>query len=92
MIKDQYMNVFYNPDKANVVADDLSRMTMGSLSHVEEAKRDLLKKVHRLANLGVILEDFPNGGFTVHHNFESYFLAEVKPNKKLHQTIIELIE
>ena len=31
-----------------MVADALSHMTMGSASHVEEAKKDLVKDVHRL--------------------------------------------
>ena len=61
LLKDYDMSVLYHPGKTNVVADLLSRMTMGSLSHVEEAKKDLVKDVHRLARLGVILEDSLNG-------------------------------
>ncbi|KAH0669048.1 hypothetical protein KY289_023541 [Solanum tuberosum] len=38
--------------KANVVADALSRLSMGSTTHVEEEKRELAKYVHRLARLG----------------------------------------
>ena len=57
------MSVLYHPSKANVVRNALSRMTMGSMSHMEEAKKDLVKYVHRLARLGVRLEDSPNGGF-----------------------------
>ena len=37
-----------------MVADALSRMKMGCVSHVEEAKKDLEKDVHRLARLDVI--------------------------------------
>ena len=54
--------------KANVVADSLSRMNMGSVSHAKEGKKDLVKDVHRWDRLGVRLEDSPNGGFMVHHN------------------------
>ncbi|TMW99382.1 hypothetical protein EJD97_002658 [Solanum chilense] len=63
--------------RANVVADALSRMTMGSVSHVEEAKTDLVKFVHRLARLGVRLEDSPNIIFMVNHNSESSLVVEV---------------
>ncbi|TMX05644.1 hypothetical protein EJD97_012909 [Solanum chilense] len=42
------MSVLYHPGRANVVADALICMTMGSVSHVEEAKKDLVKDVHRL--------------------------------------------
>ena len=47
------MSVLYHPNKTNVVANALSRLTMGSVSHVEEAKKDLVKDVHRYARLSV---------------------------------------
>ena len=37
---------------ANVVEHALGRMTRGSVSHVDEAKKDLEKEAHRLARLG----------------------------------------
>ncbi|XP_027767790.1 uncharacterized protein LOC114074070 [Solanum pennellii] len=55
LLKDYDMSVLYHPGKANVVADALSRLSMGSVSHVDEAKRGLVKEVHRLARLGVRL-------------------------------------
>ncbi|WMV29842.1 hypothetical protein MTR67_023227 [Solanum verrucosum] len=33
------MSVLYHPGKANVVADALSRVSMGSVSHVDEERR-----------------------------------------------------
>ena len=45
---------------------------MGSVSHADEVKKDLVKDVHRLARLGVRLENSPNGGFMVYHNSKSY--------------------
>ena len=53
------MTVLYHLEKANVVADALSHMTMGSVSHVEEGRKNFIKDVHRLARLGVRLEDSP---------------------------------
>ena len=38
LLKYYGMSVLYHPGKANVVADALSRMTMGSVSHLDEAK------------------------------------------------------
>ena len=67
LMKDYDMSVYYHPGKANMVAHDLRRMTMGSVSRVYEAKKNLVKYVHKLARL----EDSPNGGFMVHHNSES---------------------
>ncbi|KAH0697960.1 hypothetical protein KY289_015442 [Solanum tuberosum] len=38
-----------HPGKANVVADALSRLSMGSVAHVEDEKKELVRDVHRLA-------------------------------------------
>ena len=56
------MSVLYHPGKANVVADALGHMTMGSVSNVEEGNKGLAKYVNRLVRLGVRLDDSPNGG------------------------------
>ena len=49
------MSAHYHPGKANVVADALSRLFMGSVAHVEVERKELIKDVHRLARLGVRL-------------------------------------
>ena len=84
------MIVLYHPSKAKVVVDALSRMKMSSMSHIEEDKIDLVKDVHRLALLGFRLEDFPNGGFMVHNNFESCLVVEVKSKKHPDLLLMEL--
>ena len=45
----------YHPRKANVEAGALSRLSMGSVAHVEEKIKDLVKHGHRLARLGFAL-------------------------------------
>ena len=70
LLKDYDMIVLYHSGKANVVVDALSQMTMGSVSHLNEAKKDLAREVHRLARLGVRLKSIPYGGVVVHHNSE----------------------
>ena len=55
-MKDYDISVLYNPVKANVVADALCRMTMGSVSHIDEAKKDLAWDVHRFDRLGEVGE------------------------------------
>ena len=52
LLKDYHMSVLYHPSKANVVADALSRMTIGSVSLLEEAKKNLARELHRLPRLG----------------------------------------
>ena len=51
LLKHYDMSVLYHPGKDNVVADALSCMTLGSVSHVEKDKKDLVKDVHRLTRL-----------------------------------------
>ena len=51
LLKDYYMNVHYHQGKANVVADALIRMCMGSTTHIEDEKKELAKEVRRLARL-----------------------------------------
>ena len=72
--------------------DALSCMNMGSVSHVYEAKKDLVRDVHRLAKLGVRLEGSSNGGVIVHHNSESSLVVEVKSKKHLDEPLMELKE
>ena len=83
------MSVLYHPGKANVVADSVIRLSMGSVSHVEEAKRNLVKDVHRLACLSVRFEGSPNGDVAVHHNSESSLVVEVKSKQHLDPLLME---
>ena len=66
-------------------------MTMGSVSHIGEAKKDLVKYVHRLAIFGVRLEDSLIGHFLVHNN-ESSLVAEVNLKQYLDKSLMDLKE
>ena len=57
LLKDYDMSVLYHPHKANVVAVTLSRVYMCSVGHVNDEKKEIVKNVHRLACLGVRLEE-----------------------------------
>ena len=48
-LKGYYFSVHYHLGKANVLADALSILSMGSVAHVEEEMKELVKDVHRLA-------------------------------------------
>ena len=56
MLNDFDMSVHYSLGKDNAVVDALSRMNMGSVSHLKGAKKDLMKDVQRLAHSDVIGE------------------------------------
>ena len=65
---------------------------MGSVYHLEEAKEDSVKGVHRLGRLDVRLIDSPNSGFIVHHNSESSLFVKVKYNQHVDLSFITLKE
>ena len=84
------MSVHYHPGKVNVVADALSRLYMGSVAHVGEKIKDLVKDVHRLARLGVLLMSISDSGVTVQNGAESSFVLEVKEKQESDLILLEL--
>ncbi|XP_075111388.1 uncharacterized protein LOC142181771 [Nicotiana tabacum] len=92
LLKDYDVDILYHPRKANVVADALSRRSMGILAHVEEDKRTMMKEVHRLANLGVRLLDSEDGGVVLQNRAESSLVAEAKENQFSDPYLLQLKE
>ncbi|WMV41286.1 hypothetical protein MTR67_034671 [Solanum verrucosum] len=84
------MSVHYHPGKTNVVADALSRLSMGSVAHVEEERKELAKDVHRLARLGVRLMSISDSGVTVQNGAESSLVVEVKEKQDSEPILLEL--
>ena len=64
-LKDYNMRVHYHPIKVNVVCDALSRLSMGSVAHVEEERKELVKDVHMLVCLRVRLLSISDNGSTI---------------------------
>ena len=89
-LKNYDMSVHYHPRKANVVADALSRLYIGSVAHVGEKIKDLVKDVHRLARLGVRLMSISDSGVTVQNGAESSLVEEVKEKKESDLMLLEL--
>ncbi|WMV25171.1 hypothetical protein MTR67_018556, partial [Solanum verrucosum] len=92
LLKDYDVSILYHPNKANVVADALSRLSMGSVSHIEDNKKELVRVVHRLARLGVQLVDYTKGGVMVHNGWESSFVTNLKARQGFDPTLVELKE
>ena len=90
LLKDYDISLHYHPGKANVVDDVLSRLSMGSLAHVEEGKRELVKDVHHLANIEVCLLDFKNGGVMVQEVVRSSLGAEIKEKQVLDPVLMKI--
>ena len=84
------MSVHYHSGKANVTEDALSRLSMSSVAHVEEERKELVKDVHGLARLGVPLMSISDIGVTVHNREESSLVVEVKEKKDTDPILLEL--
>ena len=67
------MSVHYPPYKDNVVVDTLSRLSMGSVAHVEEKRNELVKDVHMLARLRVLLMSISDNGVTIQNWGRAFF-------------------
>ena len=51
---------------------------MGSVSHIDDEKKELVKEVHQFSSLGVRLVDTPSGAVSVPSSSESSFVVYVK--------------
>ena len=56
LLKDYDCTISYHPGKANVVADALSRKSMGSLAHIAVERRSLIAEVREMVQNRVALE------------------------------------
>ncbi|WMV46128.1 hypothetical protein MTR67_039513 [Solanum verrucosum] len=76
--------------KANVVADVLSRLSMGSVAHVGEQRKELARDVHRLAPLGVRLMSISDSGVTVQNGAKSSLVVKLKGKQDSDPILLEL--
>lgn len=86
------MIVLYHPGKANMVAGALSRLSMSSVAHVDEEKKQLVFDIYRFSQVGVQLEDSTKDGVMVHDVSESSYVMDLKAKKGFDPIMIELKE
>ena len=84
------MILHYHLGKVNVVADALSRLSMGSVAHVEEMRKEVVKDVHRLSHLGVRLMSISDSSVTVQNGEESSLVVEVMEKQESDPISLEL--
>ena len=72
------------------MADALSRLSMNSVSHVEDEKKELVRDVPRLARLGVRLVDSSDGSVTIQNGSESSLLEDVKAKQDMDPSFVDL--
>ncbi|XP_070034680.1 uncharacterized protein [Nicotiana tomentosiformis] len=92
LLKDYDIDILYHEGKANIVEDALSRISIGSLGHLEEYQRPLVKEVHRLASLGVHLADSSERGVIVQNRAESSLVVDVKGKQYNDPLLVQLKE
>ena len=92
MLKNYDISVLYHPSKANVVADALSRSSMGSVAQVEEDMKELAREVHRLARLRVRLLHSDEGNVWVQSSSECSLVSKVKEKQDMDPSLVRLKE
>ncbi|WMV30371.1 hypothetical protein MTR67_023756 [Solanum verrucosum] len=68
--------------KENVVADALSRRSMGSLSYLGVEKRELARELHQLASLGVRMLEAEDSGVIIQDTAVSSLVLEAKSRQQ----------
>ncbi|KAF3622827.1 putative lupeol synthase-like [Capsicum annuum] len=85
-------DILYYPGKAIVVADALSRMSMGSVAHVDDGRKKLAQKVHYLFRLGILLVDSTEGSAWVQCSLELSLFSKVKEKQDRDLNLVKLKE
>ncbi|KAJ8771584.1 hypothetical protein K2173_026761 [Erythroxylum novogranatense] len=78
LLKDYDCQILYHPGKANVVADALSRKSMGSLHHVSIQKKELVQDLNGLFNAGLHLEVSDSQALLAQFQVKSNLMNEIK--------------
>ena len=62
------------------------------MCHIDDEKKELVKKVHKLARLGIRHENAPSGGVFLHSRSKYSFGIDVKANQHLDLVLIEFTD
>ena len=80
----------YHACNANIEAYALTGLSMGSVAHVEEERKELVKDVHRLAHLGFRLMTISDSGVVVQNGAISSLVEKIKEKKNTNHILLEL--
>ncbi|PNX87285.1 retrotransposon-related protein, partial [Trifolium pratense] len=78
LLKDYDCTILYHPGKANVVADALSRKSMGSFAHIVGVRRPIVKEFHNLVSSGVKFETTNAKSLLAHVEVRSSLVDNIK--------------
>ncbi|XP_070019891.1 uncharacterized protein [Nicotiana sylvestris] len=91
-VEDYDIDILYHPGKENVMANALSRKSMGSLAHLGADQRPLAREVYQLASPGVCISTSNEGKVMVRTGAESSLVAEVKEKQFIDPALAHMKE
>ena len=74
------------------MVDALSRLSIGSIAHVDDGRKKLAQEVHQLVRLGVRLVDSAEGSVWVQSSSKSSLVSEVKEKQDKYPSLVKLKE
>src|SRR5262249_17826626 len=90
LLKDYDCQILYHLGKANVVADALSRKSMGSLYHISTQKKELVKDLNNLFNMGLQLEVSESQVLLAQFQVRLNLIDEIKATQDSDPALVEL--
>lgn len=90
LLKDYDCQILYYPSKANVIADALSRKSMGSLAHIKVQKRLLVKELNELFNKGLQFEVSKSQILIAYFQVQHKLIDEIKAAQDRDPSLVRL--
>ena len=90
LLKDYDCTIQYHPGRANVVVDALSRKSSGSLAHIQEVRRPLIKELHELVDEGVRFDLSEAGAMIAHFQVKSDLFDKIKAAQKKDDSLLRI--
>jgi hypothetical protein len=92
LLKDYDCTISYHSGKANVVADALSRKSIGSLAHIAEIRRPIVKEFQNLVVGGVKFETTNTMSLLANIQAHSSLVDNIKVTQDIDPHLKKVIE
>ncbi|XP_017976424.1 PREDICTED: uncharacterized protein LOC108661940 [Theobroma cacao] len=91
-LKDYDCTILYHPGKANVVADALSRKSMGSLAHISIDKRFLIREMQGLRDMAVYFKVSETNALLVYFRVRPILIDRIREDQSKDEFVIKALE